>query len=230
MVESRPPDVKPPGTRIGNRECGSTKAVKLECKFERGATALAECPRWQRRELAVAGRSNVGKSSLINALVSIRGLARTSRTPGRTQALNFFALGEDLALVDLPGYGYAKMPEALARKVGALMNDFLSRRANLTAVLLLIDSRRGPQSEEFALAEMVRGRGLELIIAATKADKLRRSERPAMLRRFEPLNAPVFPCSTLEGEGFDALRQRLFHVTRAHGVTRARGNSLGDGK
>jgi GTP-binding protein len=196
--------------------------MRLECKFERGAMTLADCPQWDRREIAVAGRSNVGKSSLINALVAIKGLARTSRTPGRTQALNFFSLGEDLAIVDLPGYGYAKMPEALARKVGALMSDFLARRANLTAVLLLIDARRGPKDEEIALAETIRGRGLELIVAATKCDKLRRTERPAMLRSFAPLNAPVFPCSATNGEGLDPLRHRLFKVTRAHGVARPR--------
>jgi len=199
--------------------------VKIECKFERGAMALTDCPRWERREVAVAGRSNVGKSSLINALVSIKGLARTSRTPGRTQALNFFTLGENLALVDLPGYGYAKMPEAVARKVGALMSDFLAKRSNLTTVLLLIDSRRGPQDEEFALAAMVRGRGLELVVAATKADKIRASERAAMIRRFDPLNAPVFPCSTLDGEGLDHLRQRIFKITRAHGVMRNRADA-----
>jgi len=119
------------------------------------------------------------------------------------------------------------MPEAVARKVGALMSDFLARRSNLTTVLLLIDSRRGPQDDEFALAAMVRGRGLELVVAATKADKIRRSERAAMMRRFDPLNAPVFPCSTLDGEGFDALRQRLFKVTRAHGVTQHRGEPVG---
>lgn len=195
---------------------------RLDCRFEKSATAIAQCPRWDRREVAIAGRSNVGKSSLINALVAIKGLARTSRTPGRTQALNFFTLGEELALVDLPGYGYAKMPETLARKVSALMSDFLAQRNNLTAVLLLIDSRRGPRDEEFALAEIVRSRGIELVVAATKVDKIRRNERAAMIRRFEPLNAPVFPCSATDGEGIEELRRRLFKVSRAHGVSRHR--------
>ena len=196
--------------------------MKLDCKFEKSVLAIADCPRWDRREIAVAGRSNVGKSSLINALVSIKGLARTSSTPGRTQALNFFSLGDGLALVDLPGFGYAKMPEALARKVGALMSEFLAQRANLSAVLLLVDSRRGPRAEELALAETIRGRGLELVVAATKADKIRRSERAAMLRSFDPLNAPVFPCSAADGEGLDELRRRLFNVTRVHGMARNR--------
>ena len=102
------------------------------------------------------------------------------------------------------------------------MTDYLTERTNLSAVLLLIDSRRGPQDEEFALAEMVRGRDLELVVAVTKADKIRRSERAAMLRLFEPLNAPIFPCSAADGEGLDALRRRLFKVTRAHGIARHR--------
>jgi GTP-binding protein len=193
--------------------------VKLDCRFEKSAAAMADCPRWDRREIAVAGRSNVGKSSLLNALVASKGLARTSSTPGRTQALNFFTVGDELALVDLPGCGYAKMPEALARKVSTLMADFLAERTNLTLVVLLIDSRRGPRSEEFTLADTVRGRGLELVVAATKADKVRRGERFAMMRRFDALNATVFPCSAVDGEGLDALR-RLFNVSRSHGLAR----------
>jgi GTP-binding protein len=199
--------------------------VKIDCHFEKSATSSEQCPPWNRREIAIAGRSNVGKSSLINALVAIKGLARTSRTPGRTQALNFFTVGEDLALVDLPGYGYAKMPEAIARKIGPLMADFLAERANLTALLLLVDARRGPREEEFAVAEMARRRGLELIVAATKCDKLRRSERPPMLRLFDDLNAPIYPCSATHGEGIESLRRRLLKVSRAHGVARKSGQS-----
>jgi GTP-binding protein len=196
---------------------------EIECHFETSATTLAGCPHWKRREIAIAGRSNVGKSSLLNALVAIKGIARTSRTPGRTQALNFFSLGEELALVDLPGYGYAKMPAALARRISALMTGYLAHRGNLIAVLLLIDARRGPLDEEFALAEVVRNRDLELIVAATKSDKLRQNERHAMLRRFEPLNTALYPCSAADGDGIDSLRRRLLKVSRAHGLTGKRG-------
>jgi GTP-binding protein len=197
--------------------------VKIDCRFEKSATTLAQCPRWNRREIAIAGRSNVGKSSLINALAEIKGLARTSRTPGRTQALNFFTVGEELALVDLPGYGYAKMPAALARKIGQLMTDYLARRENLIAVLLLVDARRGPLNEEFDLAAMARARGVEVIVAATKSDKVRRNERSAMLRRFDGLDAPLFPCSVVDGEGLESLRRRLFKISRAHGILPPRG-------
>jgi GTP-binding protein len=188
--------------------------LKLDAQFAASAAALAECPRWDRIEVAIAGRSNVGKSSLLNALVGVEGLARTSKTPGRTRALNFFAVGEDLALVDLPGFGYAKMSHADAARIGALMSEYLERRRNLVAVLILIGARRGPEREELSLAAAVRRRGLALLVAATKSDKLRRSERAGATQRFKPLGIEPVWCSATDGQGIEELRRRLLRCAR----------------
>jgi GTP-binding protein len=183
--------------------------MKLDAQFELSAHGLGECPRWDRVEIAIAGRSNVGKSSLLNALAGDKGLARTSKTPGRTRTLNFFSIGENLALVDLPGYGYAKMPHAEASRIGAMMNEYIERRRNLAAILILIDARRCPEREELSLANAVRRRGLDLIVAATKSDKLRRSERAAAASKFRALGVEPIWCSSLSGEGTDELRRLL---------------------
>jgi GTP-binding protein len=181
----------------------------LRAEFALSAAAPKGCPRWNRVEVALAGRSNVGKSSLLNALVARTELARTSKTPGRTRLINFFTVGESLALADLPGYGYAKMSHEEAAKIAAMMRDYLANRKNLAAIVLLIDSRRGPTGDELDLASMVRERGLELIIAATKADKLRRSERASAIRQFAPLHATPILCSTHDGEGIEELRLKI---------------------
>src|SRR5262249_7320363 len=152
-------------------------------------------------EIAIAGRSNVGKSSLINALAESRHLARTSRTPGRTRMLNFFEIGESLALVDLPGYGYAKMSHADAERIASSMGEYLAKRKNLAAIVLLVDSRRGPEHEELDLAELARRRKLEVIVAATKCDKLKRSERAGALKRFVAMSVAPILCSAESGEG-----------------------------
>jgi GTP-binding protein len=187
---------------------------KLVATFVASAIAAGDCPRWNRAEIAIAGRSNVGKSSLLNALAGARSLARTSRTPGRTQALNFFTLGESMAIVDLPGYGYARLPQAVANRIAGAMREYLAGRRQLAALVLLVDSRRGPQDEERELAEAARARGVELIIAATKCDKLKRSERGAALARFEPLDGAPLLCSTSSGEGIDELRRILLALER----------------
>lgn len=188
--------------------------MRLEAKFVTSAFAPEGYPRWERAEVALAGRSNVGKSSTLNALAAAKNLARISRTPGRTRALNFFSAGNGLAIVDLPGYGFARMSQTEAARIAALMNDYLSRRERLAGLVMLVDARRGPEREEFELAALAAERGVTLIAVATKCDKLRRSERAAALARFEPLGVEPILCSALSAEGIDDLRRRIAGCAR----------------
>ena len=207
----------PPGWNVPlrvTRRRAKDRWMRLDAEFAASALEYSACPRWTRAEVALAGRSNVGKSSLLNALAQSKGLARTSKTPGRTRCLNFFTVGEELALVDLPGYGYARMGRAEAAKIAALMREYLRRRPNLAALAILIDARRGPEEEELALAAEVRERGLDLIVVATKFDKLKNSARAAAIRRFAPLAAAPIACSALTGEGIDRLRGRIRECAR----------------
>jgi GTP-binding protein len=189
--------------------------MRLHAEFSHSAIALAECPSWDRDEIALAGRSNVGKSSLINALTQTRQLARTSKTPGRTRALNFFSVGTHLALVDLPGFGYAKLARHEAEALSRLLNVYLVQREPLIALVLLVDSRRGPEAEEMGLLRTIsenRGeskRPFNLLVVATKSDKLRRSERNAALERFRSVGVEPLMCSAQSGEGIETLRRRI---------------------
>ena len=194
--------------------------TRFTAEFVMSAFALSGCPRWKRAEVALAGRSNVGKSSLLNALAGARGLARTSKTPGRTRSLNFFAVGESIALCDLPGFGYAKMAHEDARKIAAMMNEYIHGRDNLAAIAIMIDCRRGPQRDELELATMAADRGVAVIPVATKCDKLNRSERAAAIRRFDSIGAPIL-CSATAGEGIEELRRRILKVATAAGAPRA---------
>jgi cytidylate kinase len=132
--------------------------------------------------VAVAGRSNVGKSSLVNFLLGRRSLARTSSTPGRTQALNFFLVDERFVLVDLPGYGYARAPPAAVRTWTARTREYVERSAALRAVVLLLDIRRDPSPQDRVFARWVRDAGRPLIPTVTKADKVARGRRAERLR------------------------------------------------
>lgn len=188
--------------------------MKLNAEFVTSVFSLDGCPRWNRAEVALAGRSNVGKSSLLNALTGMKGLARTSKTPGRTQSINLFAVGDFLALADLPGYGYAKMPEAIAQRIASSMSEYLHERENLAALVMLVDCRRGPGREELQLAEIIRERKLTLIVAATKCDKLKRSERAGAIATFAPLGLEPILCSVTDGEGIEELRRRILKLAR----------------
>ena len=195
--------------------------VPFSAEFVASAFTLDGCPRWRRAEVALAGRSNVGKSSLLNALTRVKGLARTSKTPGRTRCLNFFAVNDTLALCDLPGFGYAKMSHEDAAKIASMMHEYIHGRINLAAIAILIDCRRGPQEDELDLAAMAADRGIEVIPVATKCDKLRRSERAAALKRFDAMRAPPIFVSATSAEGIDDLRRRILTVGRLDAAKRA---------
>lgn len=159
-------------------------------------------------EIAIAGRSNVGKSSLINALVARRGLARASQTPGRTRQLNFFLLNERFMLVDLPGYGFAVGPEAEQRAWGPLVEGYLRERPTLRGLVLVIDARRGVESEEEQVLAFAADLKLPVTVAATKLDKLARGAartRVTGLQGWLGSRAPLVGFSARTGEGRVAL-------------------------
>ncbi|MEE9385921.1 MAG: ribosome biogenesis GTP-binding protein YihA/YsxC [Nannocystaceae bacterium] len=162
----------------------------VEASFETSAAASDGYPVPGPPEIAVAGRSNVGKSSLLNAFCGRRGLARVSRTPGRTRLINFFAVrlrgpGDDLPLrlVDLPGYGFAAADRTTRESFGPMVEGYFSQRATLCGLLLLVDSRRDFGAAEFELLEYMSKRQLPALVCATKIDKLKASERGLVARR-----------------------------------------------
>jgi GTP-binding protein len=134
------------------------------------------------REIAFAGRSNAGKSSAINAITERAGLARVSRTPGRTQLINFFELAPEKRLVDLPGYGFAKVPERVRARWLALMEHYFDVRESLAGLILIVDSRRGLIAQDAAMLQWVRARARPAHVLLSKSDKLNRRDTLAVLR------------------------------------------------
>jgi GTP-binding protein len=177
-------------------------------RFLGAAAATGGAPPARLPEVAIAGRSNVGKSSLLNALLGRRGLARTSGTPGRTRQLNFFLVNERFVLADLPGYGFAVGPEAERRSWGPLVEGFLRERATLRGVAVLVDARRGVETEEDELLAFLAHVELPTAVVATKLDKLGRGAAAtalAGLRRHVGTAIPVVGFSAHTGAGRDAL-------------------------
>lgn len=146
------------------------------CDFMLSVAHLEQLPEADLDEIAFAGRSNVGKSSLINALFNQRKLAKTSSTPGRTQQLNFFNFDNKIYLVDLPGYGYAKAPEKMVRQWQAVLKTYLRGRPNLRRVFLLIDSRHGIKAEDLEIMKMLDVTAVSYQIVLTKIDKISAGE------------------------------------------------------
>ncbi len=194
----------------------------VSAEFAKTATRPQEWPRGMAPEIAFVGRSNVGKSSMLNALTRRKGLARVSNTPGRTRALQFFdvsyrpspaARPRPLRFCDLPGYGYAKVSKAERDRWAAMIEDYLRGRDVLRAVVLIVDARHPPAESDLDAAAFLRGAGRRLVVAATKMDKLPRTRRGAALREVEsamdvPLGEAV-PFSAIEGTGAEALWGRI---------------------
>jgi len=148
----------------------------MEIAFLKSAFRESDYPPPDKPEVAFAGRSNVGKSSLLNVLVNRKGVARTSSKPGRTQAINFFSLQDRLYLVDLPGYGFARVPLHVKKSWGEMMETYLRRRSNLKAVVLILDIRRDLSAGDKELLDWLNAYGKKSIVVLTKTDKLSRQK------------------------------------------------------
>lgn len=185
-----------------------------EAIYLTSATTLAEAPQDDALEVAFAGRSNAGKSSAINALTDNKRLARTSKTPGRTQMINFFSLSETQRLVDLPGYGFAKVPLAVKEHWQRHLEDYLRRRRNLRALILLMDIRHPLQAFDRNMLDWATHSELPVHILLTKSDKLSRGGAKSALQQVRNalkghpgVTAQTF--SALNGEGLEELQTRL---------------------
>ena len=151
--------------------------------FIKSATSPEHYPRDGRPEIAFMGRSNVGKSSLMNSLLGVRGLARTSSTPGRTQLINFFLINEAFHFVDLPGYGYARVPRDVKKHWGPMVEKYLATRPGLVLSIVITDSRHEPTELDQVMKKWLDARGKPFVIVATKADKLSSNQLRASLSR-----------------------------------------------
>jgi len=184
-----------------------------ETEFLKGVVAMNGLPPSDRIEVCFAGRSNVGKSSLINALTGRKGLARASNTPGRTQEINFFTAGEDHYLVDLPGYGFANAPVAVVEKWQKLLKQYLSGRQNLRRAFVLIDARHGIKKVDEEIMSLLDSSAVAFQCVLTKTDKVKEKDRANVLKqvREKLANHPAaFPelvlTSSEKGDGIPTLR------------------------
>jgi len=191
------------------------------CNFVLGVAGLPQLPEADRPEIAFAGRSNVGKSSLINGLLNRKNLARASQEPGRTRELNYFDLGEGLMwLVDLPGFGYAKVSRTQAEQWMKLTRQYLRGRVNLRRVFLLVDSRRGLMDTDRDIMTMLDGAAVNYQIVLTKADKIKKTEAEATRDKVlaelkkHPAAHPVIRLTSAEkGWGLPELRAEILQLS-----------------
>ena len=181
--------------------------------FQRAVYQPGDFPRDQRPQFAMVGRSNVGKSSLINAVLNRKSIARVSQTPGKTQAIQFYLVNDKFYIVDLPGYGYAKVPKSVSRTWGDLIKSYFEEADELQRVFLLLDVRRDPSDQDLRMHEWSRGLGREDSVILTKADKLSKNQlvkrRAEIAKEMNLDPKEVIPFSAVTKEGVDQIRREI---------------------
>lgn len=202
-----------------SREKGRKLFVGSNADFLKGVVAMNGLPADDRIEVCFAGRSNVGKSSLINALTGRKGLARASNTPGRTQEINFFTLTESHYLVDLPGYGFANAPLAVVEKWQRLLKQYLSGRQTLRRAFVLIDTRHGVKKVDEEIMKLLDTSAVTFQVVMTKADKVKEKDRAKILDQVRdalskhPAAYPeIVLTSSEKGDGIATLRSIIAHL------------------
>ena len=191
--------------------------MKVNARFVISAAESKQFPPDGLPEIAVVGRSNVGKSSLINSLTGQDGLARTSRTPGRTRLVNWFEIDGKFHLVDLPGYGYAEVSRDMRESWRPLIESYLSDRKTLAGVLMLIDVRRGPEEEELDFVPWLEAKEIPIVVALTKSDKLAKNKRMIEVlnaKKALGLHRDPFAVSAQDGEGIEPLFRALLKLLK----------------
>lgn len=181
-----------------------------KAELEAVAVAESQYPKSETPEIAFAGRSNVGKSSMINKLVNRKALARTSSTPGKTRTINFYNINDELRLVDLPGYGYAKVSKEEKKKWGDMIENYLHNREQLRLVVLVVDLRHEPTANDKMMLEWIKANGQRFAVIATKSDKLTKNELnkniPMAKKALQLETDDIFiPFSSESGEGKDKI-------------------------
>lgn len=184
------------------------KIVKSE--LETVAVKPAQYPATDKKEIAFAGRSNVGKSSLLNMITGRKSLARVSGNPGKTRTINFYLCNDEFRIVDLPGYGYAKVSRSESEKWGEMMEAYLEKRDNLVKVVQLVDIRHKPSAQDVQMYDYLKYFGLDGVVVATKADKVSNNERQKCLKEIRNTlgmgkGDVIIPCSALKRTGCDEL-------------------------
>ena len=231
MADHAADEAGAPGARthLTDEDAALIEAGRLlfasECRFVYASQRLDQLPVPSLPEIAFAGRSNVGKSSLLNALTGRRALARVSHEPGRTRQLNFFDLGGRLILVDMPGYGYAAAPKDIVKAWTQLVQDYLVGRANLARVYVLIDARHGLKDADTAPLDALGKAAVSHQIVLTKADQVKKSELAerieaveAALRKRPAAFPHVLPTSSRTGDGMPELRAAIARLKAERGV------------